>query len=343
MRAIEVGYYGDQTRWFIGVVKNIDDPRSMGRVKVRIYGVHNHDTSIISDNDLPWAQVIAPITQPGVPGKLSATGVQVGAQVYGIFLDGQASQQPLVIGVLASMSKPVIGFPGFNSSLYTSVNGRSITAQRNDGNTNAGGAFPANITLSEGSNAEIAFDFIHAYFAGRAAPNPSIAAAAFVGNFINESGSSLNPRILGDNGNALGIAQWNGPRMRNLLAFLLNNNINTDAATDLQMLEGQLQFWAYEMEGAYNYVFSAVKSAPTIGRATQIVLNKYENPLVVINFQRSINGQLPAYGSQEYQQLVTAGNSNTLAYNRELLERISAAMAVEDAFASTTLRSGTAQ
>ena len=34
-------YYGDETRWFIGKVLQVHgDPEELGRVKVRIYGVH---------------------------------------------------------------------------------------------------------------------------------------------------------------------------------------------------------------------------------------------------------------------------------------------------------------
>ena len=54
-------FYGDQTRWFVGRVININDPLEMGRVKVRIVGVH--DNAEIADGDLPWAQVVVPVTE----------------------------------------------------------------------------------------------------------------------------------------------------------------------------------------------------------------------------------------------------------------------------------------
>ena len=61
-------YYGDETRWFIGVVKDINDPIELGRVKVRIFGVHSENVQDISDGDLPWAQVAVPITEGGSSG-----------------------------------------------------------------------------------------------------------------------------------------------------------------------------------------------------------------------------------------------------------------------------------
>lgn len=41
-------FYGDETRWFIGLVLDINDPIQLGRVKVRIYGIHTGDQSEIS-------------------------------------------------------------------------------------------------------------------------------------------------------------------------------------------------------------------------------------------------------------------------------------------------------
>ena len=89
-------FYGDQTRWFVGRVININDPLEMGRIKVRIVGVH--DNPDIADGDLPWAQVIVPVTEGGSSGLGATTGIKEQAQVFGIFLDGVHSQLPLVVG-----------------------------------------------------------------------------------------------------------------------------------------------------------------------------------------------------------------------------------------------------
>jgi len=90
------GFYGDTTRWFIGtVIRNTGDPLKLGRLKVRIVGIH--DNPEIRDADLPWAPVVIPTTEVGLMyGRGPRIGV--GTQVIGIFLDGPQSQQPLVIG-----------------------------------------------------------------------------------------------------------------------------------------------------------------------------------------------------------------------------------------------------
>lgn len=90
-----VDFYGDQVRWFIGEVINVkDDPLQLGRAQVRAFGVYDE----IEDSDLPWAQVVVPITQGIHEGKGQNLGLLVGTQVFGIFLDGQNSQLPMVIG-----------------------------------------------------------------------------------------------------------------------------------------------------------------------------------------------------------------------------------------------------
>ena len=91
-------FYGDQTRWFVGTVVNINDPLELGRVKIRIYGVHSDNKVDIPDIDLPWAQVITPITEGGVRGLGGILGVKQDAQVFGLFLDGPNSQMPLILG-----------------------------------------------------------------------------------------------------------------------------------------------------------------------------------------------------------------------------------------------------
>lgn len=89
-----IDYYGDQFRWFIGKVVDLNDPQQLGRIKVNAYGIHDE----ISNSDLPWASVIAPVVTGGNDSFTSSLGIQIDAQVFGIFLDGQNSQLPLIVG-----------------------------------------------------------------------------------------------------------------------------------------------------------------------------------------------------------------------------------------------------
>lgn len=90
-----IDYYGDQVRWFVGKVVDVkNDPLKLGRVKVRAIGVYD----LIADEDLPWAQIVVPVTHGIHEGKGQNLGILKDTQVFGIFLDGQSSQLPLVVG-----------------------------------------------------------------------------------------------------------------------------------------------------------------------------------------------------------------------------------------------------
>lgn len=106
MSYINNKYYGDETRWFVGVVEetNTDEPR-LGRVRVRIQGVHGSRDEV-PVSDLPYAQVVVPTTEAGVSGIGRAPKISVGAMVFGMFLDGKTSQLPLVLGSIPRVETP---------------------------------------------------------------------------------------------------------------------------------------------------------------------------------------------------------------------------------------------
>ena len=87
--------------WFTGVVEDRTDPFKVGRVRVRCLGIHTGDKTILPTTDLPWAQVILPVTSPGISGLgQSPTFLVEGSWVFGYFRDGTNCQEPLVIGSL---------------------------------------------------------------------------------------------------------------------------------------------------------------------------------------------------------------------------------------------------
>jgi hypothetical protein len=107
MKAIQSEYYGDNTRWFVADVIDHTPPYGLeGRVKIRIHGVHNPSTREITQNDLPWAQLVLPTTEGGVSGLGSTPRVVSGSTVFGFFMDGAASQIPLVLGTIPKTELP---------------------------------------------------------------------------------------------------------------------------------------------------------------------------------------------------------------------------------------------
>ena len=51
----------DFQRRFVGVVENRNDPAQLGRVQVRIIGIHDSNLNLLPTKDLPWALVVIPI------------------------------------------------------------------------------------------------------------------------------------------------------------------------------------------------------------------------------------------------------------------------------------------
>ena len=92
--------------WFVGVVEDRQDPQKVGRVRVRCLGHHTSNKEKLPTGDLPWSQVVLPITSSGISGLGQAPlGLVEGSWVFGYFRDGEEAQEPLILGSLPG--KPV--------------------------------------------------------------------------------------------------------------------------------------------------------------------------------------------------------------------------------------------
>lgn len=239
-------FYGDETRWFIGRVIDNNDPLFLGRVKVRIYGIHTSNKEDIPDYSLPWAQVVIPVTEEGTTGYGGNSRLVVSAQVFGIFLDGKNSQLPLVLGSIPKIEKD--------------VSGQSI------GNDDE---------MPGKSNQEKAFLYL---ISPDQHPYTTKQAAGIIGNLIHESG--LNPKqpsnVPGEE--SYGIAQWNpdAGRKQELWEYCTLNGF------DPTSLLGQLKFLKYDLDkNAYYRVDSKLgdlKDASSVEDACKIFEFKYERP-----------------------------------------------------------------
>jgi hypothetical protein len=88
---------------FYGIVEDRQDPLKVGRVRVRCHGIHTANKAKISTPDLPWAQVLLPTTSAGLSGFGTQHGLVEGSTVFGFFRDGDACQQPVIIGTAAGI------------------------------------------------------------------------------------------------------------------------------------------------------------------------------------------------------------------------------------------------
>ena len=54
--------------WGIGVVEDRFDPEKLNRIRVRWLGIHDDDKDKILTKDLPWAQVMQPVSSSSMAG-----------------------------------------------------------------------------------------------------------------------------------------------------------------------------------------------------------------------------------------------------------------------------------
>jgi len=275
-------YYGDQNRWFIGIVKDIQDPLELGRVRVRIYGVHPDKTTDAEDDDLPWAQVLVPITEGGSSGIGTNIGIKVQSQVYGIFLDGKDSQLPLVLGSIPKYEKPIsTNYLNPSSAVPQELQRRIDTQNARQLNWES----PDNVDskyLVGSTNIEKAFNFLLTQEGGGFT---TAQAAGIIGNFYvesaaNQNGGDLNPIAQSaPPERSFGIAQWNSAenvgRYQALLDFAATKNL------PWQSMYCQLLFTIKELNDSKTYYrYNELKRAKTPAEACSIFEDRFENPQI---------------------------------------------------------------
>ena len=271
------GFYGDTTRWFIGtVIRNTGDPLDLGRLKVRIVGVHDHPE--IKDGDLPWASVVIPTTEVGViHGRGPRIGV--GAQVVGIFLDGPLSQQPLVIGSIPHTLTPTETQNRQSEQRGGSFedNYANIKEEGPPGTTNSAEYLRDIPTPAGNSKVEQAFNWFLSDVGGGYTPER---AAGIVGNLIVESANFddnvISTQRRGDGGKAHGIAQWHPPRWQPFLDLCYRSRGST--RLDPYTLEAQLFWVTTELETTESTAKTALQATKRADHAAIAFMREYERP-----------------------------------------------------------------
>jgi hypothetical protein len=297
MKTIQSEFYGDISRWFVGVVEEAgnDEPK-LGRVKVRIYGIHGGRDQVPIE-DLPYASVLVPTTEPGISGLGRNPMLGEGATVFGIFMDGKNSQLPLVMGSIPTVQVPSLEQIEGESRQAAFNNTINRTTGTNFGGTagsGTGGTAGIHSTLSSGldgytpdsnakfgSNTQIAWEWL-----SRTGKYSPAVMAGLIGNFLAESGSGkpfdIQPGAKGDIGLkrasdlSIGIAQWyNGtPRQANLVAWA-----NKKGLSEFDLI-AQISFVDHELStGVGRPVELKKKSTPTL--AAIHVHRYYEIPAYV--------------------------------------------------------------
>jgi hypothetical protein len=264
--------YGDDVRWFVAVATNNLDPLQLGRVQVRIYGIHSRNVTEIPNDSLPWAPVLQPTTSGGTSGIGMMPQILPGAQVFGMFLDGKASQVPCILGVM-----PKIEIPSEQQLDKMQDKAIQYSIGYGEGQVDPRLAQAAGLTNQDDATAvgstrvEQAFNF----FKSRGFTAKQ--SAGIVGNLIAESGKNLpahGPR--GDGGQAAGIAQWH-PGRRRIFEQTYGKPWQNSTFSD------QLQFIVWELSNCDNEsgclnrnAGNLLKGTDTVAMAATIFDRDYE-------------------------------------------------------------------
>tara|TARA_Y100001938_G_scaffold44143_1_gene61265 strand:- start:6165 stop:8813 length:2649 start_codon:yes stop_codon:yes gene_type:complete len=79
------------------------------RYKVRIMGVHDASEDEIPSDQLPWANIMYPVTAGGGQGgSYQTANLRQGMFVFGFYMDGQDMQVPVIMGVLGNNAQTAL-------------------------------------------------------------------------------------------------------------------------------------------------------------------------------------------------------------------------------------------
>jgi hypothetical protein len=125
-----IGQIADDSYWRDNIVSTkFNDKDSVPgwgrRYKVRIIGLHDQEEESISSDQLPWAQVMYPITAGGGQANAGATSaLRQGNFVFGFFLDGADQQVPIIMGVLSNNTQTELSTKiGTSKTNFTATSG----------------------------------------------------------------------------------------------------------------------------------------------------------------------------------------------------------------------------
>jgi hypothetical protein len=252
-------FYGDRFRWWVGVVKQVGDDRA--RVRVRIFGIHpTENIEKVSDGDLPWAIVSYPTTGGQTSGGNLSHNLVNGSWVFGFFIDGADSQQPIVLGVINGGQGSVNNSSGAEG---TNVSPGSAPVNVPSDRDSA----PSTTQLSGDNNKSKVYNYFWERIAkeGAASGDKKIIVAAIVGNLQVESGENISPQAYNPNDKgavSAGIAQWQRDRLINLCKFCGASSIPPKGG--LPPLEQQLDFIWHEFHSSEKRAYGKLLGSTTI-------------------------------------------------------------------------------
>lgn len=318
-------FYGDNPRWFFATVVNNVDPEGAGRIQIRIHGIHSPYDDDVPEHSLPWANTLMPPTEGGTSGLTKIPQVQNSALVFGIFLDGQVSQAPLVIGTTHRIEYPS------TAQIEDAIRSDKVESVL-PGSSGAGGVYTPRSSYTEYRQANGDVDKSRLIIMKWLVTNgySPIAAAGITGNLEGEGSPPFYPgsdstKATKGKEKSYGIAQWNsapaaGARGKKMIDYLEQKLGSADWREDLF---GQLQFLHHELRGSvadyYNsdgerfHVGRKLKECttfeggPSLDNSTWVIIKYFEAPADMVNKLK----QREVYARKAYEQYTSALQADT--------------------------------
>ena len=265
--------------WFFGQVVDRHDPLCLGRVRVRVFGLHPEDRSLVPDEHLPWAMPIQPITSAGIFGVgSSATGPIEGTQVFGFFADGKEAQLPFVLGTVAT------GLGHFALNVTSNVTDALAKVAEAVAPAQTLGQLSKSFVVKAGP---LGKRFMQDFGVN------DFHAAAILGNIaLESSGVSCDLREGGSVGPAwaantplkgYGWAQWTNTksgqgRLNDFINHVKTNFNNFDITQHAATDDHNYSFLSYELKTSQKKCITKLKATTTLEQATEAFMNSFERP-----------------------------------------------------------------
>ena len=137
------GFVGQDFIWWIGQVaddsywrdnilpakyENAEQIPGWGyRYKVRIFGLHDLGEEVIKSENLPWANIMYPVTAGAyLTNSGQSPMIRQGNIVFGFFLDGNARQQPVIMGCMGNNSQTCLATTIGDNRVTNTTSGESV-------------------------------------------------------------------------------------------------------------------------------------------------------------------------------------------------------------------------
>ena len=137
------GYLGQGFHWWVGQVADdsywrdnilsgkFESAESIPgwgyRYKVRIFGIHDLGETAIKSENLPWANVMYPVTAGAYLTNSGQTPmIRQGNIVFGFFLDGKEQQVPCIMGCMGNNSQTILATTIGDDRVTNTTSGESV-------------------------------------------------------------------------------------------------------------------------------------------------------------------------------------------------------------------------